>query len=45
MVQPSWISSDSGSLWVNGRPRYDQGQWRTTRPINLKARDCYVIAM
>ena len=38
-VYPSWISSDSGSLWVNGRPLYNEGQWATTRPVNLKPGD------
>lgn len=39
VVHPSWISSDSGSLWVNGSPKYNQGQWATTRPISLKVGD------
>jgi hypothetical protein len=42
-VRPSWMSSDSGSLWVHGRALYDQGQWKHTRPVNLKAGD--VVAM
>jgi hypothetical protein len=25
-VSPSWFSSDSGSLWINGHPLYHHGQ-------------------
>jgi hypothetical protein len=39
IVRPSWFSSDSGSLWRHGRAYYDEGQWKHTRPINLKAGD------
>ena len=39
VVRPSWFSSDSGSLWRHGRAYYDEGQWKHTRPINLKAGD------
>ena len=30
---------------MNGRPKYDQGQWGTTRPINLKAGDVVQITV
>ena len=44
-TRPSWFSSDSGSLWKNGRAYYDQGQWSTTRPINLKAGDVVTLTV
>ncbi|GMH82002.1 hypothetical protein TrVE_jg184 [Triparma verrucosa] len=36
---PSWLSSDSGSFWKDGRSVYDAGQWKHLRPVNLKAGD------
>ena len=44
-VRPSWFSSDSGSLWKDGRAYYDEGQWATTRPINLKAGDVVTLSV
>ena len=42
---PSWFSSDSGSLWIDGRPHYDAGQWKHTRPVSLTAGDVVTITV
>ncbi|KOO30937.1 hypothetical protein Ctob_010920 [Chrysochromulina tobinii] len=42
-VSPSWFSSDSGSLWINGHPLYHHGQWQQTRPTALKAGDVVTV--
>ena len=39
VLRPSWLSSDSGSLWIDGSSVYDAGQWKHLRPVNLKAGD------
>jgi hypothetical protein len=44
-MTPNWISSDSGSLWISGRSKYDQGQWATTRPIQLAVGDVVAVSV
>ena len=51
-VRPNWSSDDSGSLCING-VYYDgepgngpnEGQWKTTRPIELKRGDVVLVAV
>ena len=44
-IFPNWVSSDSGSLWIDQRAMYSQGQWATTRPTALKAGDVVQVSV